>query len=270
VRWFTKKLKKGGRITRLSFSSFDNHMAPCLLAVTAEAPNTNANANAKTEAKGGDQNERGSPRVLIVGGGSAHDFDRWFNKKDTDTLEKAGASVRYTNDSSDIVGQLSDTDVLTLTNNNAMDGKQMRQRIFEFVNGGNGLMVLHASTWRNWDWPRYYRELIGGAANGHRSLGEFQVKVTKPDHPVMQGVSKTFKITDELYYFIPGEDAAKMNVLATATHPEKDETFPVVWTVEHPDGRIAVTSLGHDGKAHKHPAYKAILTNGAKWTAPEQ
>jgi putative membrane-bound dehydrogenase-like protein len=54
VRWFTEKLKKGGRITRLSFSSLDNHMAPCLLAVTAEAPNTNTNANARTETKADD------------------------------------------------------------------------------------------------------------------------------------------------------------------------------------------------------------------------
>ena len=36
-------------------------------------------------------------KVLIVGGGSSHDFDRWFNQEDTKTLSANGqATVSYT------------------------------------------------------------------------------------------------------------------------------------------------------------------------------
>ncbi|MSU62531.1 MAG: ThuA domain-containing protein, partial [Pedosphaera sp.] len=35
-------------------------------------------------------------RTLIAGGGSSHDFERWFNQADTATLRAAGlADVKY-------------------------------------------------------------------------------------------------------------------------------------------------------------------------------
>src|SRR5438093_13348828 len=57
-------------------------------------------------------------RVLIVGGGSSHDFDRWFNQADTAMLRALGkVEVSYTDKTDSIVPMLKSLDVLFLSNN---------------------------------------------------------------------------------------------------------------------------------------------------------
>jgi len=56
-------------------------------------------------------------------------------------------------------------------------------------------------------------------------------------------------------------------VLATGKSPITGKTFPVVWIVKHSKARIACITLGHDGKAHEHPAFQAILQNSVAWAA---
>lgn len=206
-------------------------------------------------------------RVLIVGGGESHDFATWFDAADAATLSEAGAQVTYTDAPSDILPALSDVDALYLSNNQALPDPELRDAIFELVDAGNGLVIGHAAAWYNWeDWPEYNRDLVGGGANGHRAYGDFEVRVTAPEHPVMQGVPSSFTIEDELYYVAPDTAGAEMTVLATAREPETGAVYPIVWTVDHGDGRIVVNTLGHDGAAHQHPAYRRILQNSLRWT----
>ena len=37
--------------------------------------------------------------------------------------------------------------------------------------------------------------------------------------------------------------------------------------MKHPKARIVCITLGHDGKAHEHPAYKTLLQNSLAWAA---
>lgn len=205
-------------------------------------------------------------RVLIVGGGASHDFARWFDAADAATLSEAGAQVVYTDVPSEILPALSDIDALVLSNNQALPDPELRDGIFELVDRGKGLVIGHAAAWYNWeDWPEYNRDLVGGGANGHRPYGEFEVRVTGAEHPIMESVPSSFTIEDELYYVVPDTTGAEMTVLATAREPETDTTYPVVWTVDHGNGRIVVNTLGHDGEAHQHPAYRRILQNSLRW-----
>jgi hypothetical protein len=84
--------------------------------------------------------------ALIVGGGSAHDFDRWFNKQDTATLEAAGIDAAYTDQPRKIGDALSELDVVCLTNNKPIPGDAVRGAIFDFVEDGGGLVIVHAAT----------------------------------------------------------------------------------------------------------------------------
>ena len=214
-----------------------------------------------------------SANVLIVGGGTHHNFQRWFNKADTATLEEAGAEAEYTDKPKQIPAKLDQgVDVLCLTNNKPMPGKKLRKRVFDFVDEGNGLVLVHASIWYNWkNWPRYNRELVAGGSRSHPPLGEAHVEVNKHEHPVMEGVPSKFKIIDELYRYKHDPKGPDITVLATGTNPKSGKSFPVVWTVHRPDGgRIVCTTLGHDGRAHNHPAYKAILRNAVRWANPDR
>src|SRR6266446_354383 len=200
--------------------------------------------------------------VLIVGGGSSHDFGRWFNQEDSKTLS-AGGKIRYTDKPDDILSALKELDVLYLSNNQPVTNPAVRKVIFDFAEAGHGLLLVHPALWYNWaDWPEYNRALVGGGARSHDKYGEFEVTVDAPDHPLMAGVPKTFKITDELYHYQKDEQGAPIQVLASGRNLATGKTYPVVWVTKHPKARVVCITLGHDGAAHESDSYKTILQNG--------
>jgi type 1 glutamine amidotransferase len=55
-------------------------------------------------------------------------------------------------------------------------------------------------------------------------------------------------------------------VLAIGRSLETGAEYPVLWTVERAKGRTVVLTLGHDGRAHEHPAFKQLYANSVRWT----
>lgn len=204
-------------------------------------------------------------RVLIVGGGGSHDFNRWYKVEDAATLERDGlAKVTYTDDPSAITSLLPDTDVLLLSNNQPIKDPAARAAIFAHVNAGKGLVLAHAAIWYNWkDWPEYNAQLVGGGSRSHEKYGPFTVKL-QGKHPVTRKVPKTFSLDDELYHFNVDPAAAKITVLAQSTN-DKGVSHPAVFIVENPKARIVGLALGHDDKSHELAAYHTLLRNAVKW-----
>jgi putative membrane-bound dehydrogenase-like protein len=288
VRTFSRELSQAAPIERITLESYDNGIAPVFVAITAETGDLKATeapagrqyadassaAGVKSDASLGSAKPRAfqwgqGVRVLITGGGSSHDFDKWFNKADTAILSAGGkASVNYTEDMSLIAPALKDVNVLYLSHNKPINDAAARSGIFEHVDAGKGLLIVHPALWYNWkDWPEYNRVLAGGGSRGHDKYGEFTVKVTDAAHPIMEGVPGSFTITDELYWFEPDLQGTPIEVLATAHSPQKNKTYPQVFIVKHPKARIVGITLGHDGKAHDHPAYQQLLRNSLKWVS---
>ncbi|MBI3191844.1 MAG: ThuA domain-containing protein, partial [Pedosphaera parvula] len=220
VRLASRKLKASGIIEKLTFESFDNGLAPTTVAVTADLSDkplpeaVKAPAPRPTPAKGVSAKPVAMPapsgpmpwgagtKVLLVGGGSSHDFEKFFHQADSATLKAAGCSVHYTEDGDVTARELAKVDVAVLSvNRKEWATPALRKALFDFANRGKGLVLLHPGLWYNFnDWPEYNRVLAGGGARGHDKLGEFTVNVLKRDHPVTQGVTPSFKIIDELYY----------------------------------------------------------------------
>ena len=187
-----------------------------------------------------------------------------LGRRDTDS----NASVNYTETTGGMAGVIGGLDVLSLNNNKPFEDQATRDAIVAHAGAGKGLLLVHAALWYSWkDWPEYNRTFVGGGSRGHDKYGEFEVTVTDPKHPVMAGVPATFTITDELYYHVTDPEGAAMEVLATGRSPVTGKVFPVVWITNNPKARIVCITLGHDGKAHEHPAYQSLLKNSLKWVA---
>jgi uncharacterized protein len=222
------------------------------------------------------QNAEGSAakpaRVLIVGGGAHHDYNRWFNQELTAILREAGhTDVIYTDKPEAIASHLPSRDVLILSNNSPLPDPALRKAIFDFADSGRGLILLHPGLWYNWnDWPEYNRVLAGGGSRGHDRFGEFEVVVTEPAHPLMRGLPERFQITDELYWFEKDSAGTPIRVLATARSAQKNQTYPQVFVVEHPKTRVVGITLGHDGKAHELPAFRRLMQNSVAWAAQKR
>ncbi|MEO7297741.1 MAG: PVC-type heme-binding CxxCH protein [Verrucomicrobiota bacterium] len=274
MRWFTKKLEHSGTVKKMTIESFDNYVSPLFAALTAEVDDGAKIESAHSEATPAPLKFEWTknPRVLIVGGGSSHDFTRWFNEEDSKTLS-GNASVNYTEDVSRMGPALKEIDVLYLCSNQPMTNREVRKAIFDFADAGKSLLLVHPSLWYNWkNWPEYNRVLVGGGARGHEKLGEFEVTVEMPEHPIMRGVPKTFRISDELYRHEQETNGTPIEILATGKSLVTGKIYPVVWITKHPKAKIVCITLGHDGAAHELPAYKTILQNSVKWAtvAPQK
>ena len=213
------------------------------------------------------ENKAKSIRILMVGGGSSHDFDKWYKKADAETLEKKGfATVTYTDNTDSIAAYLPETDVLYLTNNQPIDDPEVRKAIFDFVNAGKGLVLGHAALWYNWkDWPEYNLQLVSGGSRSHDKYGNFKVNIVEK-HPITKGV-KSFTLDDELYHYEPDAAGPGIEVLAEATTEDADKSYPSIFVVKHPKGRIVGFALGHDAASHNLPQYQQLLRNAVEWAA---
>ncbi|CAN5694285.1 hypothetical protein BH11VER1_BH11VER1_15590 [soil metagenome] len=294
LRLISVDLKKTGVISKLVMESLNNGLSPVVCAITAdiagsgpvEAPPSSLKSgagaapplNLKTKSDEGVastpiQWENGKTKVLIVGGGSSHDFKKWFEEYDASFLKEAGYSVNTTENSAQATAELKNADVAIIsTNRTFFDTLEWRAALFEFVAAGKGVIMLHPGTWYGFgNWPELNAQIVGGGSRGHDKLGPFQVNVLRKDHAIMIGVPHTFEVTDELYYMnaeadkIPAGTAA-IEVLAETSPSQKyGKPHPSVWITDHPKARIIGIALGHDGRVHELPAFKAILTNSVKW-----
>jgi len=207
-------------------------------------------------------------QVLLVGGGSSHDFDRWYRQEDANTIEQGGAfRVRYTDRTDSLVHYLKQADVLVLSNNQPIpdDGKRA---ITKFIEKGKGVVLLHAAVWYNWeDWPEYNLNYVGGGSRSHEQFQPFKNYVVNTAHPVTREVPKKFEFADELYRHVPDPNAKGVSVLVIGQSNETDDVYPVVYTVKHTKAKIVGITLGHDEHSHEHGAYKKLLTNAVNWVA---
>jgi hypothetical protein len=265
VRHFTlDPARRDVAVEAIELASFDNHLSPTFLALTARVAGADGAAPVPPP-----WTPPAGARVLVFGGGTSHDYARWWREEDVRTLAAApglAGKVAYAELPSRLAALLPQLDVLALANNQPLPDPALRAAVYAHADGGGGLLLLHAATWHNWpDWPAYNAELVGGGARSHEPYGELVVTVDEPDHPVMAGVRSSFGVADELYRFEPAPAGGAIRVLATGTSVATGASYPVVWTVDRPGGRIVCTTLGHDGAAHELPEYRAILANAVAW-----
>ena len=312
LRYFALNLGKKAQLSKIVLESFDTDIVPATVAITAgadpvagnprspkderRAPSLEPRSDASqaqpasvTPKEGGKGDAplpetkpivwaAGRTKVLVVGGGSSHDFGKFFGGTDKATLEAAGFSVNYTEDRDQAAAEIGKADVAVISvNRQHFDTPEWRKALFAFAAAGKGLVMLHPGTWYGFaQWPELNAAIVGGGARGHDRIGKFSVKAVKPDHPVMKGVPVSFEVEDELYYVNADKDkippgTASIEVLAeTSPSVRFKQPHPSVWITSHPTARIVGIALGHDERVHDHPAFKTLLTNAVAWAARVQ
>jgi putative heme-binding domain-containing protein len=206
------------------------------------------------------------PRVLLVGGGSSHDFVKYFGAADKATLAPSVGWVDFTQNANGVASILDRVDVLVWSANQPVSSATCKA-LLDFANsGGKGIVALHPGTWYAWkNFPEWNAQIVGGGTRGHDKLGPYTVKITDPNSPITKGVTPSFEITDELYNYTADAAGTPIEVLAEATSPNTGKTFPQVWIVKHPKARIVGITLGHDARAHDLPEFQALLKNAVNW-----
>ncbi|HEX8236821.1 MAG TPA: ThuA domain-containing protein [Abditibacteriaceae bacterium] len=152
---------------------------------------------------------------------------------------------------------------LVSTTGSIFDTPERRKNIIDFVQGGKGLIGIHAATDSNYDWPQYV-EMIGGWFDGHPwTAGDtVSVRVEDTKSPVTAGFTeRRFDIKDEIYQFREysrSKQRVLMGLDMTRTPRRNgmkraDNDYAVSWIKPYGQGRVFYSSLGHREDIYWNP-----------------
>ena len=148
-----------------------------------------------------------------------------------------------------------------------------RSALLDYVRNGGGWGGLHSATDAGGDGWMEYTRMVGGQFDGHPwdSQGTWPIVVDDPDHPIVQGFSRTaFMLSDEIYVF-KHYDRSRLRVLvsvdadATDRPGRPDNDHPIVWVRDYGEGRVFYSSFGHNKEVFFNSEILQHLLNGIQF-----
>jgi hypothetical protein len=252
-------------------------------------------------------------RVLIVDGQNNHDWARTTSSL-RGTLQRAGRFVVVVSTTPakgapaeawqswrpDFAG----ADVVVSNYNGQRWPETVEHAFVDFVAHGGGAVMVHAANNPFPDWPAF-NQMIGlgwrkpdygdritvddgtgalvrtprgqGPGAGHGPSHLFQLKVRRPDHPIMRGLPPVWLHgKDQLSHGQRGP-AQNMTVLDSAySAPEHGGTGahePMTWVIPYGKGQVVTTLLGHqwrdqaDSDALDCVGFRTVFARSVEWAA---
>ncbi len=155
----------------------------------------------------------------------------------------------------------------------------IRQSLLDFVKNGGGLVAIHSAT--DGGWPEY-TDMIGGNFDGHPwgAGGTWSIANEDPDHPIVRDVygGKPFLLKDELYQY-KAFDRSKVRVLLSVDmtafqnlgrgEKRADGDYALAWVRDYGQGRVFVSSLGHNKEIFYHPEILKMWVEGFRFVLGE-
>ena len=141
-----------------------------------------------------------------------------------------------------------------------------RTALRDFVEGGGGVLAIHAAADSHYHWP-WYGKMIGGHFASHpQGTPKGQVTVV-PNHSTVAGLPRAITRTDEWYYFDDYDPTSTLLMrLDPASIGEADvNPNPVAWTRKMGRGRVFYTAMGHTTESYSEPFFLKHVAAGLDW-----
>lgn len=139
-----------------------------------------------------------------------------------------------------------------------------KEGFLEAVRNGLPVVALHCTFWSFQDWPEF-RQVLGAFVPGHGHFGSFCLQTAPLDSPILNGIPRTFELTDEPYIVNERDPAMRVLVRTCNAVQDRPNNEPEVWTKMYSKGRIFAMTFGHDARAQESPNYLTLLANGLLW-----
>ncbi|MHC4399172.1 MAG: ThuA domain-containing protein [Planctomycetota bacterium] len=169
--------------------------------------------------------------------------------------------------------------VLNNTTRIKLPDEAKKQALLDFVNGGKGLIGIHAATDNFYEWPEA-AAMMGGLFDGHPwgGSGTWAFKIDAPDHVLTRAFEgRGFKLKDEIYQLKDPYTRADRRVLlsldlsdpatggVTRGVKRTDKDFAVAWVKNVGKGRVFYCSLGHGANVFGEPAVVRFYLDGIQF-----
>lgn len=146
-------------------------------------------------------------------------------------------------------------------------GQEVWTGLEQFLAAGKGVTLVHFGCGAFQEWNGFVNvagRIWDPAKRGHDPYGEFQMRVTKPEHLITAGLSN-FTTQDELYTCLVG--SAPIDVVCEATSHVDQMVYPMAFVVPREKGRVFQCTLGHDVNALSAPGTRALYRRAIAWCA---
>jgi type 1 glutamine amidotransferase len=145
-----------------------------------------------------------------------------------------------------------------------------------FIEGGGGVVAMHAAGDSSHGPGWYTSELIGTTMVGHPMRQQFQaatLKVEDRTHPATRHLADRWTRTDEWYNFA-ASPRGLVDVLISideATYDPEDrpmgDDHPMVWSRTIGKGRVLYSALGHSSESYAEPEHRQLIEGAMVWAA---
>ncbi len=207
-------------------------------------------------------------KALLITGGHDHEtsfYSLFEGYQDLARVQVAGSGTAF---QTDLRGKY---DVVIMYDFTRDLDEKSKKNLRDFVESGNGVVVLHHAllNYQKWEW--WYQDVVGGSYRLQKE-GDRLSSTVKNDqsisvtpvgqHPVTAGFAP-FHIMDETYkrmWMSPS-----IVPLLTTDNPYSDPVL--AWIGPNPNARVVAIQLGHGHTAHGNPEYRFLVHNAILWAA---
>jgi uncharacterized protein len=198
-------------------------------------------------------------QILFLGHDSKHHDSARFGPMLFKALEPDNITFTYTADPNDLnPATLAKYDGLMIYANHNTITPEQEKALLDFVAGGKAFLPIHAASYCFRNSPAYVA-LVGAQFQSH-GTGEFTATITKPDHPVLDGI-QPFQVWDETY--VHTMHNPDRTVLMERVDDVRKE--PWTWVRTHGKGRVFYAAYGHDERVWGHPMFHKLIRNAIRW-----
>jgi len=215
----------------------------------------------------------GNLRILLLSGGTYHDFDG-FEASIRPLLKDHGYRLDATYDL-DMLLTLDQGRYDLVINNTCLgrhrpdhdDTSQERmtdaqtEALAAFVRSGGGYLPFHSATVSGEPNPEL-AQLNGAVFVEHPPLHTFAVYPMCLEHPITKDI-EAFCVRDELYMQAYNEDVVVLMVAI-----DRGVAYPMVWTRQEGKGRVAHIALGHTSDVWLSTPFQKLFVQTIDWLAP--
>ena len=202
-----------------------------------------------------------------------------------DSMEKLAKlhafEFTWTNQPQAFEGDLSKYAAIVMLNTPGEELNPAQRKKFEdyMRAGGNAVVVHRALIAQPNVWP-WFEKMVGRSFTNHPMLQTGVITIADRNFPAAYGIPERWLWSDEWYVFTNPHNVTinpVLNVEESTYDPARiwpgqvakgmGKDHPVSWHLRHEQGRVFVTTLGHNGEMYRDPQYLAHLFGGIFWAA---
>ncbi|AVR97851.1 hypothetical protein C9I28_21085 [Pseudoduganella armeniaca] len=202
-----------------------------------------------------------------------------------DSLEKLGKlhsfDVTYTHRPEAFDGDLREYAAVMFLNTPGEELNPAQRAKFEaYMKGGGNAIVVHRAAITPPDAWLWYEKLVGRRVGVHPMLQTGVITIADKGFPATFGLPERWIWSDEFYVTTNPYNVTiqpVLNVDESSYDPTKiwpgqvargmGRDHPVAWYHRVEQGRVFVTTLGHNGEMYRDPQYLGHLMGGIYWAA---